>query len=111
MAASYGRKNLRARVSSRFTPSKLRVPPQVLAHPEHGMPPFEGTLAIRTPDLKSIDRSATWTDAYALAYQGRIEAVCSNGGRIRYFRMLSEGGRPQTSIPTRRAEARRGRDA
>src|ERR1035438_8586363 len=103
MAASYGRKNLRARVSSRFTPSKLRVPPQVLAHPEHGMPPFEGTLAIRTPDLKSIDRSATWTDAYALAYQGRIEAVCSNGGAIRYFRMLTEAERPKMT-PSARVE-------
>ena len=79
----------------RNTPSKVRVPPQALIHPEHGMSPFDGTLAIRTPDLKSIDRSATWTDAYALAYQGRIEAVCSTGGRIRYFRMLNEAERPK----------------
>ena len=71
------------------------VPPQVLAHAKHGLPMFEGTLPVRSADLRSVVEDVTWFSAYAMAVQGRIAAKCSAGGRVRYFRMLSDSERTE----------------
>jgi hypothetical protein len=103
MAASYGATIDRVRVPDRNPPALMRIPPQVLAHPEHGLSSYDGTLVIRTADLRGVHDQVTWHNAYAMACQGRIEAVCSAGGRIKYFRLLAESERPAMA-PVRSTE-------
>ena len=77
----------------------MRVPPQVLAKTDGGMPMYEGVLTIRTPDLRGVHDQVNWYAAYGLAYQGLIEAVCNASGKIRYFRLLAESERPKMEAP------------
>lgn len=59
---------------------------------------YEGTLAVRSSDLRNVQDNVTWHNAYALACQGRVEAVCNAGGRIRYFRLLTDRERPEMHV-------------
>ena len=74
----------------------MRVPPQLLSNPESALciGPYDGTLAVRTPDLRGLHSQVSWAEAFALAYRGWIEGVCNVSGRLRYFRYLADSERP-----------------
>jgi hypothetical protein len=65
----------------------MTVPPQRLVQP--GRLEYDGLLPLRTADNK-LDSKITMLEAWALAFEGKIEGVCSGSGRLRFFRYLSE---------------------
>jgi hypothetical protein len=71
----------------------MTIPPNIL---REFLQPYTDTLELRTPENKA-DSRIPYTDALSKAYSNEIEAVCSAGGRIRFFRMLRPEERPEVA--------------
>jgi len=82
--------------------NKMRISPLILSAPAYELH-YEGTLTLRTPDLRSTERELTWAEAYAMAVAGEIEALATSAGRVKCFRRLAPNERPE--MPTAAAQA------
>lgn len=66
----------------------MTIPPQAFGT-NPSLLAYEGVAALRTSS-GMLRGSIGAMDAFCLAVQGKIEAVVSNGGKLRYFRELPD---------------------
>src|ERR1700735_3730566 len=73
----------------------MRISPQTLCNPESSEKyRFNGRLVVRTADLRGVTCDVSQLEAFAMACRCEIEAVCTQSGRIKYFRELLPEERP-----------------